>query len=271
MTIDVLQTSKDHSSCNVRKKKIITFILGNAYQSLIISFMTASRNGTMYNSFNDIFNYNEFNFIVDSMFLSYFKTSDEYLKLSHRMEESHQNLDQVWKFDFEELANNNTVLIMLCNIAEHLLYAKNDRKQFQANALKFYYLLPDRMHSFFEKLVLSLNSPFYDEFQRFSTLLFESGVRQYWNAMKFFDDVRADDEVKRIEDEQYLLNMEDLYGVFVIWVLGIVTAGFVLMIEVSWFECLRHLRIKFIRNKNCCQKKRVPEMKVRKIHWICYD
>lgn len=137
--------------------------------------MTASRNGTMYNSFNDIFN--EYNFIVDSIFLSYFETSDDYLKFSQRMEAAHHNLDQV---DYEELANNNTVLIMLCDIAEYLLYAKKDRRQFQANALKFYYLLPDRMYSFFEKLVLSINTPFYEELQRYSEIVFESGIRQYW-------------------------------------------------------------------------------------------
>ena len=62
------------------------------------------------------------------------------------------------------------------------------------------------------------------------------------------DDVRADMEIKRIEDEQYLLNIEDLYGVFVIWALGLATAGFVLILEVFWFDCLRQLRITFIYN-----------------------
>ncbi|CAO1353389.1 unnamed protein product [Diamesa hyperborea] len=240
-----------------------TFILGSAYQSLIISLMTASRNGTKYNSFNDIFNSTDLNFMVDSMFHSKFTTSDEYLKLSHRIKVSYQNLNTL---DYEELALNHTALVMLCDIAEYLLYAKKYRKQFQADALEHYYLLPDRMYSFFEKLVLSNDSPFTNEFQRYSTIFFESGIRQYWHSLKVssMDDVRADIETKRIEDEQYLLNMDDLYGVFVILVLGLATAGLVLLLEIFWFDCVRHLRFSFVFSRRISE----PQMRVNRIQVV---
>lgn len=96
------------------------------------------------------------------------------------MEASDENLNEL---NYQEIALNDTALIMLCDIAEYLLYAKKDRKQFQANALEYYYLMPDRMYSFFEKLLLSIDSPFYDELQRYSTIFFESGIRQYWHNL----------------------------------------------------------------------------------------
>lgn len=72
------------------------------------------------------------------------------------------------------------------------------------------------------------------------------------------DDVRADMETKRIEDEQYLLNMEDLYGVFVILALSLTTAGLVLLLEIFWFDCVIHLKFSYIFKY--CQTTREPKM-----------
>ncbi|CAO1353367.1 unnamed protein product [Diamesa hyperborea] len=237
-----------------------TFILGNAYQSLIISLMSVSRNGTMYNSFNEVFNNTDFNFLVDKMFLMNFKTSDEYYTHQERMKMSKSYLDQQ---NYQQLASENTVMIFRCDVAHHILYSKLGRKQFQKNALKFYYLLPDRMYTFFEQLEVKRYSPFYDEFQRYSTIFFESGIRQYWNTFKINDDVRAGIEIQQIEDEEYLLNIEDLYGVFVILALGLATAGLVLIMEIFCFDCVRQLKLKYILK--CCQRIRKPGMRVRRI------
>lgn len=237
-----------------------TFILGSAYQSLIISLMSVSRNGTMYNSFNDIFNSSDLNFLVDRMFLTNFKMSDEYLNLEDRMKVSKHYLDEQ---NYQQLALANTVVIIRCDIANHILYSKHDREEFQKDAFKFYYLLPDRMYTFFEQLEVKSYTPFYEEFQRYSTLLFESGIRQYWNTFKINEDVRAGIEMKQIEDEEYLLNLEDLYGVFIILTLGLVTAGFVLIMEIFWFDCVRHL--KFSYTFKYFQRIRKPKMRVRRI------
>lgn len=203
----------------------MTFILGSAYQSLIISSMASARYGNRMKTFEELFS-SDTKLLVDPVF--------------YRMEQG-DGLP-----DYPTLAANNYALIFQCKL---LHYEYNG--QTEAEVAKYFYVLPDRMTNLYEKIHLSVNSPFYDDLQRKYFLVFESGIRQYWE--KYFESyqtARLRREVEFLQNEDFLLRLSDIYGLFVILGVAYAISSFLFMLEVALRSALKIVR--YLRQRRCC-------------------
>ena len=98
----------------------MTLVLGNAYQSLVISLMSESRNGTRLNTFDDLMQ-SEFNIITDPLFSTLIIESPYYVMYADKIQKDFTSLDEV---DYVTLAKNNTAIVMTCSVA-NFLYSSN--------------------------------------------------------------------------------------------------------------------------------------------------
>ncbi|CRL02895.1 CLUMA_CG016004, isoform A [Clunio marinus] len=152
---------------------LMTFILGNAYQSLIIGSMLTSRDGVRMKTFDELFNSN-MSFKVDGMFYNKMSFSEDYPSAVSRM----QVVNSAPK-DIEKSARENIVLIGGCELINQLMF-------FHANAsviLHYYYLLPEKIMKFYERFPINNQSPFFDFIQSNYLYIFESGIQQ---PLKYF-------------------------------------------------------------------------------------
>ncbi|CAO1357776.1 unnamed protein product [Diamesa tonsa] len=220
----------------------MTFILSNAFQSTIISLVSVPRNGTMYNSFNEMFNANDLHYLVDSIFFKTFQSSIENKSFVKKMKVIDKRLSQM---NFQQKASENTAFILRCDLVDYLIYAKKDH--FNQNIDDFYYLLPDQINSFYESFLTSFLSPYYNKFQTYNTKVFESGIRQYWKRLNKTTNSQIDSHIDSgfmsSQNQENLIKLKDLRGVCILLAIGLLTSGFILIIEIFWKDCQRKLRL----------------------------
>lgn len=254
----------------------MTFILGNAYQSLVISLMSESRNGTRLRSFDDLFASN-FSSIVDPIFYNILNSSADHQSFTSNMMQAATVFDEL---DFEMLSLNNTAFIMRCDSAIAFFYQKRFQK-LNNNVNEFFYMLPDKMHPFYEKFQVSKNCPFKEFLKQKTLTIFESGIRQHWRNKLEFRGSRSSVEENNLNNEKYLLSMEDFHGVFYILIFGLILASITLTLEIFIHDCVLNLNLSEMclgfqrlllslgkKKKQQQQKVQVSQMQVRRIQVI---
>lgn len=215
---------------------LMSFILGNAYQSLIIAFMMTSREGVRFKTFNEL---------IDSG-ITIAAPGDVQQWISFKG----QDIKSVYKapmFHTNEFAFRNFSWITRCDVLD--LYFMTT-KALSENM----YILPDTTMKGFEKIVLGLGT--HETLQRYFDRLFETGIRQYLlnslqlqEKQKIFE-LRQKNEY--LEKEEYLLTLADIYGIMFILLGGLTTSFLVFTLEqicFSW-EKLKRLALK------CCKKRK---------------
>lgn len=235
------------------------FYLITTFQSTMISLVSITQNGTNYNSFQEMFNKSDFNYLVDLMCLETLKSSTENKSLIAKMKVIDQRLSQI---DFQQKASEKTAFILRCDMAEYLIYAKSD--QLNQNIDDFYYLLPDQINSFFESFLTSFSSPHYNKLQQYSRRVFESGIRQYWKRLKLTKDVHIDSGFMSSNNQGNLFDLKDLRGVFLILAIGLTLAGLIFIIEIFWNDCVSKLP-SWMKSRINRRIKKGRRMKVRRI------
>lgn len=209
----------------------MTFILGNAYQSLIISSMTSAREGNRIKTFEELFS-SDFKLLVDPVFYRILDDSGDFSTVMKRMEKGEGTPN------YPGLAAKNYALILQCKL---LFYEYNG--QMDAEIAEYFYVLPDRMTNIYEKIYLSVNSPFYDDLQRKYLLMFESGIRQHWEKwFEYRQTSKHRRELNFLQNEEFLLRLFDVYGVFVIMGVAFAISCSIFLIEISWLPALKLAR-----------------------------
>lgn len=184
---------------------LMTFIMGNAYQSIIISSMSTSRDGIRFKTFQELFD-SELRFKVDPIVYTAFKNSADDAKLVERMERA------LGVPDFKQLAEDNFALIARCD----MIHAEMN-KNVKTIASNYFYTLPDKIMPFFEQFELAANSPFQERLQLLHNYMFESGIRHYYQYLvEMVELARMNREFAYIENEEYLLNLKDDKGIFIV-------------------------------------------------------
>lgn len=227
---------------------LMTFIMGNAYQSLLISSMSSSRDGIRFKTFEEMFN-SDLKFKVDGIFRRILVNSGEFPSVTARMEIASSGNGSL---DFKKWAESNYASIARCDNIEHQMNYETWLRLDEN-----YYLLPDKMTKFYEKFWLGQLSPFYENLQRNFDYAFESGIRQYWK--KYLEPKKLAElnrEASYIENEEYLLKMIDVYGIFYILIVGYVISIFALLAEIMWHDCFTEYFKKLIfRSKKIKKRK----------------
>lgn len=181
------------------------------------------------------------------------------------------------ELDFEMLSLNNTAFIMRC----HSAFAFFNEKRFQKlnnNVNEFFYILPDKMHPFYEKIQVSKSCPLRNFLKHKTLTIFESGLRQHWRTKLEFKGSHPSVEENNLSNEKYLLSMEDFHGVFYILIFGLIIALITLTLEIFIHNCVLNLsfsqmfegfrRFLLSLGKKKVQKTQVSQMQVRRIQVI---
>lgn len=208
---------------------LMTFIMGTSYQSLIVVYMTSSREGDRFKNFEEFFK-SDMKFTASEHFVDIINSTVGHSVIS-RLHEKTSVLS------FSDLKGKNIAVIQSCEMA---------RFQFEEFAYSDfssrYYLMPDQIMPYFEKISLKIFSPFYSLLQNYFDRIFESGIRQHIKSR--FDIVGMEEKslkAKFTDNEEYLLTMYDVHGLFYILVGGYLVSLSAFFLEI----CNSALRKKY--------------------------
>lgn len=208
---------------------LMTFIMGNCYQSLIIASMTWSREGFRLKSFNEIYK-SDYKFIVNDKLLFILNNSGEFSEFLDRVDIQHVGLS------YEQLVLRKYVIIDSCFKIE--AYMESDTQMPPMNF--YFYKIPDMTMKHYEKLSIAERSPFYKRLQSYHDRIFESGIRQFLQKqIKFTRSSKRYLENALLKDEKYLLNIDDLFGIFYILLVSYLVATAIFLYELNIFTKLK--------------------------------
>lgn len=199
---------------------LATFIMGNAYQSIILSLMSKSREGERFKTFDELLQ-SSLAFETDVNFKSYLETSQKSVDLG-RFNTEWARLENFGMWNKSVNAG-----IFRCDGLEFELNFLVDRQTYDK-----FYLLPDKQMPMYESFMLSARSPFYPRLQRYYDWLFESGIRQHFDHLL---EIKNENLLKSrnlfISNECYLLNLDDLSGIFLLWFAGNMIGLLIFLLE----------------------------------------
>lgn len=200
-------------------------IFGNCYQSLLVSMLTISRNGTRITTIREMIE-SDYNFEWDSLAEVMLNDGGEDIfDLTKRFV-----LIEFYKFDFSKKFQNNTVIITRCDVINSAMYSDNHKFN-SGNPSDFYYVLPEKLFVTFESLMTSLHGPFAKHLQDMSLQVFETGIKQYWATLLQKSSNVKNIVSEQIEKEEHLLKMGDLKFIFFILGFGLFVASAAFLLE----------------------------------------
>lgn len=191
---------------------LMTFYMGNLYQSVITSSMTSLRDGVRMKTFSEIFE-SEFKVRVGPRFYRALNFSDDLCSLIDRMEINHGQLD------YQVHSRNKKMLVARCDIFEDVMNVRVD-----TNLSLYYYMILDKLMQIYEKIFLAAT---------YHNYVFESGIRQHWT-----DQLKRKEVSKQVE---YLLSLDDISGAFYILLTGYVFSLAVFIANIFFSEFWQHL------------------------------
>jgi hypothetical protein len=239
----------------------MVLILGNAYQSLLVSLMTVSRNGTRITTVDEMMK-GDFNYISESIFHVDILQQQPNSSMTERFQED-KTIYLTQTFNYKEKAANNSVLIVRCDFAHDIFFTENYKFD-NGKTSDYYYILPEKLFTLYETLATGRFSPFVDKFAEYSLRIFESGIRQHWKTLlhKLTDEIDLN-QISIIK-EDYLLKMGDLKYVFYIWGIGLSLATIAFIIELLCYKYRARIRkswvMRMIRRLSWSSRIRKREM-----------
>lgn len=217
----------------------LTFILGNAYQSLIISYISDAKFGEKLTTINDLIDSN-LTFAADPFFVKMLIKTDGLNGLKTKFSEKLTTLSHL---NYSRLASEQKAIILSCNNAELILYHMNSDHPYDETAINFYYQLPERFYTFYLFFMMNQYSPFGERMQELMSNMFESGLQQHWIAQPPKEDSQARKQREYNENEEYLMNLKDLSGLYYILVMGWIVSFFVMLLEIFARDFIQKLNI----------------------------
>lgn len=221
---------------------LMTFILGSAYQSIILSLIYKSREGERFRTFDELFLSN-MTFHTDSTFATYLEHSQHSVDIGRfKTDWAMFNGVGIWNRSFN-------AAIIRCDALEFEFSVLVDTQIYDQ-----YYMLPEILFPMYEKFLLGFKSSFYAKLQRYYDLIFESGIRQHIERLL---EIKNENLLKSqtlfMNSEGYLFNMDDLIGGFLILIAGHAISFAVFIYEVFpammvKFRIIRRTLLKFFRS-----------------------
>lgn len=197
-------------------------ILGNVYQSLLISLISEPHFESKISTVDEMIErYNKFR--ADIVFIEMMDESKTYPTMVM------ETTDLVELMMTEEIvaaySANRTVFITKCTALDYVNSMSNITK-----VLMHYYVLSQKFYSSYEKFLSGFRSPFNDRMNDISLQIFETGVRQHWKTLS--TPARRDYDI----EEDNMLKLSDLAGVFSIFGICIVLSAIVFIAEFLQFR-----------------------------------
>lgn len=214
---------------------MITFVLGTAYQSVVISMMCNSHYATKITSFDDLTR-SDYSFYVSRHFISLLNGSEYYRKIEPYIV---KHLDHL-ELNYKQLAINKIAIIEKCSLLDDIMI--NGDHYFEKNELPrmFFYKLDEKFDSFYLKFPMSAYTFFHQKLQEMSLKVFESGIKKAWTNDKTIDHEHDKTEGK------YFMNLIDLLPAFYLLGLGLVLSSIAFLCEIMWKTNTLHMMLRAI-------------------------
>lgn len=232
---------------------LLTFVLGNAYQSLIISYISDARYGDKIISIDEMAKAN-FTYRTDNIFLSMFESTDDYPRIKSRITGI---LNDFQDFNYSKMASENVAIVMSCSQADIYLNYLNPLTEYDDRPINFYYKLPDRFYTFYLNYLMTQKSLMGSRFQELVQRLFEAGIQQHWSGKLPVEDLQARKLREYYENEEYLLNLEDLSKLFYILIAGWLVSCFCVSIEIFLHDFLSYFKWRNLINGSTIRRVKV--------------
>lgn len=216
---------------------MMTFILGNAFQSILIAFLSESRNGTRLATLNDLMK-SDYKVKADPVFYDIIEASNEFPDFMKRVQKLYK---KDLSMDFHQVSLDQIALIIRCDFVEDLFYYRN----ISSGPVELFYRLPENFYKSFVRFELCDDSPYQEMFQHFSDRMFESGLKEYWkHVIRIFNSSnnRIEIESRYFVNEEYMLKMSDLKPVFFGLVFCHFAATLMFLLEIFWCHFLQKLQ-----------------------------
>jgi hypothetical protein len=226
---------------------LMIFVLSNAYEGVITSFMIQPMQENRLKTIDDLIA-SEYEINTDEAF-SFLMKHDEKLKaLESKIRLSNFNVGTFNK----EVKKQRYVFIIECYLAEYNTLKLMSRGQ------ERYYILPEQITSNYIELQASYLNAFVERMQYYMDLCFQAGLHHIWKVFATLDHQKF--KIVELNELEYL-KLQDLYQVFLIFVVGLVFSTLMLLAEVFLHECLKDLQLKFLAKR---LKNRVHQMSYRR-------
>jgi len=220
---------------------LMIFVLSNAYEGVITSFMIQPMRENRMESIDDLLA-SDYEILTDEAFAFHIREYQELQKLMPRMNTSGVNVSSRHE---ELIVQQHYVFIRICEIAEYDMNVplSNGRK-----LSDYYYLLPERLLTQFLYLEASYMNQFLERIQYYMDLCFQAGLHHFWNIMaKELNHINMPENTT--SDEIEYLKLEDLYQVFSILVIGYVLSSLLLIVEIFLHDCLKNLNLRYLAGR----------------------
>ncbi|KAL7013018.1 hypothetical protein ACKWTF_015152 [Chironomus riparius] len=232
---------------------VMVWILCNAYEGVITSFMIQPIQENRLKTFDDLAA-SDHKIMTDGVFASKISESEAYKVLKPRMNTSAARLGAQFSI---ELTKKNYVFILTCDQAEILNIGYLPHASRKVSY--FYYLMPHKFIPFLIELQAGYSNPFIDRLQYYMDLSYQAGLMHIW---KIYEHNPYKLEINREGHmEPTLLGLEDLSQVFTILIISYVLSIVLFLFEIFFHDILVQFRLSHLARK---LKNRVHQMSYRK-------
>jgi hypothetical protein len=219
----------------------MVFILSNGYQGVITSFMIQPFHETRMTTIKELLE-SDYEILTDTAFAFTVRDNEDFEAIKSRMNTSGASIRDD-KLD-DLIINKRYVLIRVCDIAEMYLTSQLENHK---KISDYFYLMPEIIQPYYVQLEASFLNPFLERFQYFMDLSFQAGLMHIWKVMsqqKYYEPKKH-----KMDDEVGYLKFKDLKQVFVLLGIGYILSAVVLLLEISFYDCLKHLHLAHLARK----------------------
>lgn len=232
---------------------VMMFVLSQGYQGAVTSFMIQPVLANRMKTVRELI-ISDLKIVTSELFAGLIQDSEEFQAIKSKMIVTQASLDKIFEQPF---INEKVVLIVQCDIAEYLM-----------DKLINYYILPQKILSYFEELEASFYNPYIEKFQHFMDRSFEAGLVEAWLTF-------AEQDQKNLKAENHdvvFLKLKDLERIFYVLIIGYSLSLFVFLLEIFFHDCIRNLeiqryvqRLRNVMNKYGTAKRNEPKELKRKL------
>ncbi|CAG9809570.1 unnamed protein product [Chironomus riparius] len=183
-------------------------IVGNIYQGVITSMLLEPIKYQNIDNIQELFSM-EYDFYSDVLFVEAFQkyeTFSEVIKKTQALHEWQQNSAYIKQYQDVMTHNPNNVLIVTCNVVQELLNTQIDQR---TKARDVYFEFHQKLVMYYEDIMLTRRSPFYDKLDEMSLRMHESGIKQHWSMRLGYDKYKT-----RNNADSLVLGFKEMKPVF---------------------------------------------------------
>jgi hypothetical protein len=228
---------------------MMTFVLGNAYQSVLTSMMAEARNGDRITSMQEAIE-SDFTFMVDPMFEIKLGMSEMKNEFGSKISATVESIESL---NFNELAAEKKGIVLGCNDMELIFHDTKHLFSVADQVADFYYRVPGKVFTYYAKLPTAPYSMFANKLQDYSLRIHESGMKEHWHTLLSFEDRDAIRQRRFDANEEFLLNLQDMTGAFYGLSIGLALALIAFVLEIFNSDVIQHLKWRHI--KKACRKR----------------